>query len=144
MKPKRNEADEDTDLGLEREQSQLDKYQKLVDDPTTYVDNLKAAQQHYSERTEFSAGDIVEWTPNMKMAPFPTYSAPAVVVRMLDDPVEIASSLLPMIVSVRYDMLIGVIDGDGDFTIYKAYSACMKKWEAAQSGAGDISTLSDS
>nr|WP_273399482.1 hypothetical protein [Bifidobacterium indicum] len=131
MKAKRNEADKDASFRLEREQSKLDKYQKLVDDPTTYVDNLKAAQQHYSEPTEFSAGDIVEWKPNMKMAPFPTYSAPAVVVRMLDDSVEIASSVLPMAESVRYDMLIGVIDGDGDFAIFKAYSACMKKWQAA-------------
>lgn len=135
MKAKHNKADEDTDFRLEREQSQLDKYQKLVDDRTTYVNNLKAAQQHYSEPTKFSAGDIVEWKPNMKMAPFPTYSAPAVVVRMLDNPVEVTSSVLPMVESVSYDMLIGVIDGDGDFTIFKAYSACLQEWQDPQSSA---------
>lgn len=137
MKAKQNKAEEDTDVRLGREQSRLDKYQDLVNDKNgiDYVDSLKAAQQHYSEPTKFSAGDIVEWKPNMKMAPLPTYSAPAVVVRMLDNPVEVTSSVLPMAESVSYDMLIGAIDGDGDFTIFKAYSACMQEWHDTQSSA---------
>lgn len=134
MKAKYEKIDGDMDVRPDREQSRLDNYQDLVDDPT-YIDKLKAAQRYYSETTRFSAGDIVEWKPNMKMAPLPTYSAPAVVVRMLDNPGEIISSVFPMADSVRYDMLIGVIDGDGDFNVFKAYSACMKEWQAAQSSA---------
>ncbi|WP_094722394.1 hypothetical protein [Bombiscardovia coagulans] len=106
---------------------QLEKYQEIVAQPD-YVDKLKAAQHNYVTPIPFKVGDIVEWKPNMKMLPYPTYSAPVIVVRMLGEQKYESSSIFPTPVLRRYDMLIGFIDGDGDFTVLKADSSCFQPW----------------
>lgn len=111
--------------------SELERYQNIVNQPD-YVAKLKAAQRNYAASSKFAEGDIVEWKPSMKMVPgqYPTYSAPMVVVRMLDKSVEIYSSVFPTLGVQRYDMFVGFIDGDGDFEVLRVDSACLQLWHA--------------
>lgn len=127
----REESYDGPDSDTQNQLSALERYQNIVNQPN-YVDKLKAAQQNYATPKKFKEGDIVEWKPSMRMAPgpYPTYSAPMVVVRMLDEPAEISSSVLPLWEVQRYDTYIGFIDGDGDFNILRADSACLQKWHA--------------
>ena len=105
-------------------------YQQEVE-KSDYLPRLKQAGDHYLSKSRFCEGDIVEWKPNMKSLTIPAYSAPAIVVDVLDEQfMEQKSTLFTSAEVIRYDMHIGVIDGDGDFVVLKADSARFQKWQS--------------
>ncbi len=72
-----------------------------------------------TEPNRFKVGELVQWKPNLRNKRRPVYGEPAVVLEVLDTPLQ-AREHDPGSPYFRehLDVVLGVLDEDGDFFIY--------------------------
>jgi hypothetical protein len=82
-------------------------------------ERLRTAFKGYSDPDEFSPGQLVQWKEALRNRQLPEYGQSAVVLEVLDQPV--VSEAEP-VDSPYYreplDLVLGVIDGDGDLAAF--------------------------
>jgi hypothetical protein len=80
---------------------------------------LREAQEALTERHDFRPGQLVEWKTMLRNRQLPEYGQAAVVLEVLDEPVVNESEPAD---SPYYreplDLILGVIDGDGDVAAF--------------------------
>jgi hypothetical protein len=88
------------------------------------IEKLKAAQSLYSEKNEFSVGQIVTWKDGMRNK---KNDGPFVVVEVITTPLRDPSSEAGSpYYRENLDIVLGSIDRDGDFLCFHYDSARMR------------------
>ncbi|MCF4970116.1 hypothetical protein [Nostoc sp. CMAA1605] len=84
-----------------------------------YVNLLKSACKSFLEKEEFIVGQIVKWKDNLKNRRFPYYNQPAIVISILDEPVNSKEdeSGSPYFLETL-DIILGIIVDDGTFLTF--------------------------
>lgn len=95
--------------------------------PETLQDALRRYQRGY----QFKTGDLVQWKPGLKDRKLPLDTEPAIVVQVLDEPVfdSTVGAGSPYF-NVPYDLVLGVVDADGDFLTFHFTSARFEPYQA--------------
>lgn len=91
-----------------------------------YPEHLVSAFASYSKSHVFTPGQLVQWKPLLKNKSFPHYGRPAVIVRMLDEPV--VKKPERGILAEELDIVIGYLDGEQDFVVAHAASRRFTIW----------------
>jgi hypothetical protein len=83
------------------------------------AETVKRFYEVYTERHEFREGQLVKWKPGLKDRTFPAEGEPAVVVRLLEQPVfdNMQNSGLPNFFE-PYDIVLGLVGSDGTFITF--------------------------
>ena len=82
----------------------------------TYQSDLLAAFETFQADEEFVPGQLVQWKAMMKNRRMPAYSAPAIVVAMIDDPPRIDTD--GETITELDDMILGFLDGEQSFLTF--------------------------
>ncbi|AEG00661.1 hypothetical protein [Methylomonas methanica] len=87
--------------------------------PTATTDMLREKFSLYKAAHQFKEGDIVKWKPGLKDRKIPHEGDPAIVVRVLDEPVfDVTAEPGTPYFREPYDIVLGVIQVDGQFITY--------------------------
>jgi len=96
------------------------------------IEQLTDRFASFSEIHVFEPGDIVEWKPGLKISRYPEYGEPAIVIQVGTDgltdiePHGTGSAYA----NERYDIILAVIDGEGDFSQHRFDSRRLRKVRA--------------
>ena len=83
------------------------------------VESLRTLQRRFLERHELTVGEIVRWKKGLKNRKRPAYNEPVVVVELLPDPIHDATDESgSTYFRERLDVVLGVLDAEGDFLLY--------------------------
>lgn len=86
------------------------------DKPDVTPQQLREHLDSFETAHRFKRGDLVTWKPGLRLGQWPAPGQPAIVTRVLDTPVSHPDATPGSIAyNVRFDLRVGVIDGDGDF-----------------------------
>lgn len=73
----------------------------------------------YSKKNVFKEGELVRWKPGLKDRKLPKEDEPAVVVSVIDKPIfDTSRDAGSAYFNIAYDIVLGVIDPDGEFATY--------------------------
>ncbi len=87
--------------------------------PAIVVEQLKTRHKSFTEKSQFSVGQIVKWKPNLKNRRRPRYNEPAVVVAILDKPFfDSTDDAGTTYFHEPLDLGLGVLGQNGDFLCY--------------------------
>lgn len=72
-----------------------------------------------NKRYEFNVGDLVKWKQGLKNKKYPKYNEPAIIVEILSEPVvEPEKNAGSQYFREPLDIVLGIIDSDGDFALF--------------------------
>jgi hypothetical protein len=116
------------------EGEQEDRWEQAIRENNT-PEALQAYYQDYCTGNTFSLGQLVEWKLNMKNRRLPLPGQPAIVVEILPTPVlvEDESSGSPYF-REKLDIVLGMIDSDGEFLRFHFNSRLFKPYDPGERG----------
>lgn len=121
----------DTELLLaalrEEGRRKSEQYEANIRELVDYESNLRRAFQDFSQDETFVPGDLVQWKRFMRDREFPHVGAPAVVVKVLSDPIVTGPDARPA--PEARDVVLGYLDGKNDFVTGFYSSNRLMKWE---------------
>lgn len=84
-----------------------------------HVDRLKEAYDSFLRKEKFELGQIVKWKKNLKNRKIPHKNQPAIVVKILDEPIISTEddSGSPYFLE-KLDIVLGVMPNNGDFLTF--------------------------
>ncbi|MEM4720893.1 MAG: hypothetical protein QXT73_02350 [Candidatus Methanomethylicaceae archaeon] len=83
------------------------------------VERLLQAYEQLTKKHTFKPGQLVTWKPGLKNFRRPNYDEPAVVVEVLEEPIyNTQDSVGSPYFRMPMDIVLGLIDEDGDFMMY--------------------------
>jgi len=93
------------------------------------IEQLTECFTSFSEIQVFEPGDIVEWKPGLKISRYPEYGEPAIVTQVGINGLPDVESHGPgsAYANERYDIILAVIDGEGDFSQHRFDSRRLRK-----------------
>jgi hypothetical protein len=94
------------------------------------VTRLSRAYGLWQEAHKFKAGEIVKWKTGLRNKRFPNYGDPAIVMESLEVPIvnDSKGAGTPYF-RENLDILLGVIDPDGDFITFHYDSRRFEPWK---------------
>lgn len=103
--------------------------QRPVLTPEEMLLRLKRAFDVFQQQHELRAGQIVKWKPGLQNKRLPSYGDPAIVLEVLDDPVvDNSNTAGGPYFREKLDVVLGVIDPDGDFLGFHFDSRRFEPW----------------
>jgi len=118
---------------MRRERENEDSAYGEYSDESGYAAQLRQSWDSYSADANFTDGDLVQWKPRLKNRRFPHYGKPAVVIRRLSKPV--VTDAYPDSAFEDLDLIVGILDGDGELRVFPCNSARLTGWGSESSGA---------
>jgi hypothetical protein len=103
---------------------------EVVDVPQR-IQELKSCYREFHRSAQFKPGDLVRWKRPLKNKKRPRYDEPAIVIEVLAKPKtdpekETGSTYF----GEPLDVVLGLIDEDGDFVVYHYDHRRFELWEA--------------
>lgn len=85
-----------------------------------YIKQLIETNNSFSsKKDEFKVGDLVVWKKGLKHKKVPAYNIPAVVVKILENPIiDEQAPIASPYYGEKLDFLLGILDDDGDFLCF--------------------------
>lgn len=72
----------------------------------------------FTKRHSFQVGQLVRWKPGLRNRVRPLYDQPGIVIEILDEPVRDLEKTGSSYYREPLDIVVGIIDEDGDFVFY--------------------------
>jgi hypothetical protein len=90
-----------------------------ADSPAVSPQQLQDALTAYQQRRELAPGTLVQWKSQLANKPVPGPGEPAIVVEVLDEPIVTEDEPVDSpYFRERLDVILGVIDADGDLLFF--------------------------
>jgi hypothetical protein len=86
------------------------------------IEQLRALEKSINQKHDFKTGDVVTWKSGLKNKKSPEYGNPAIVTRVLPIPIADKDRSGSPYFNEPLDIVIGILDEDGDFLEYHADS----------------------
>ncbi|MBP7533152.1 MAG: hypothetical protein KA783_01805 [Chitinophagales bacterium] len=92
---------------------------RKIDNLPDHLNKLKVAYAVFSQPNNLKKGDIVVWKKGLKNKLRPAQDEPCIVIEVLDTPLhDIAKESGTAYFNEPLDLVIGVLDSDGDFAVF--------------------------
>lgn len=91
-----------------------------------HLEKMKADMQDglsvFNEKNTFHPGQFIQWKPGMKTLRFPDYGIPVIVIEVLCVPRMLDSDSGSAHAPAKFDLVFGMVNGNGEFLHYYADS----------------------